>query len=84
MVLFTWKTPFLVTRPSQLVAVDVVFKHGLLHVVAGHHADGTKPVTLLVLLQFLRGYEGEALLAVTTHQRLPGTQTRDRSTLGGK
>lgn len=71
------------TRPSQLVAVDVVFKHRLLHAVAGHHADGTKPVTLLVLLQFLLGYEGEALLAVTTHQRLLGTQTRDRSHVRG-
>lgn len=67
---------------SQLVAVDVIFKHGLLHAVAGHHADGTEAVTLLVLLQLLLGYEGEALLAVTTHQRLTGTQRRDRSGLG--
>lgn len=57
-------------RFSQLVAVDVILKHGLLHVVTDHRAEGTHSVTLLVLLQFVLGYAGEALLAVTTHQRL--------------
>ncbi|KAA8581235.1 hypothetical protein FQN60_002816 [Etheostoma spectabile] len=56
-------------RVSQLVAVDVILKHGLLHVVTDHGAEGTHSVALLVLLQFVLGYAGEALLAVTTHQR---------------
>lgn len=59
---------------SQLVAVDMIFKHGLLHVVTDHCAEGTNSVTLLVLLQFLSGYEREDLLAVTTHQRLLRTE----------
>lgn len=64
---------------SQSVAVDVVFKHGLLHAITDHHAEGTDAVTLLVLLQLLLRYVREDLLAVTTHQRLPGTETRDET-----
>lgn len=62
----------------QLVAVDVIFIHGLLHAVAAPHADGANSVSALVLLQFLLGYEREALLAVTTHQRLPGNRNKRR------
>lgn len=61
------------------MAVDVVFEHGLLHAVADHHAEGTDAVTLLVLLQLLLRYVREDLLAVTTYQRLPGTETRDET-----
>ena len=59
---------------SQLVAVDVIFKHGLLHEVADHRAEGTHSMTLLVLLQFGSGYSRERLLTVTTHQRPLGTE----------
>lgn len=62
---------------SQLVSIDVILEHGLLHVVADHGAEGTHAVTLLVLLQFVSGYAGETLLAVTTHQRLLGGRNRD-------
>lgn len=56
--------------PSQLMTVDVIFKHSLLHVVTDQCAEGTHSVTLLVLLQFVSGDAREALLAVTTHQQL--------------
>lgn len=62
---------------SQLVTVDVIFEHRLLHVVTDHGAERTHSVTLLVLLQFVSGYAGEALLAVTTHQHLPEDRNRD-------
>lgn len=52
------------------MAVDVIFKRGLVHVVADHRAEGADAVTLLVLIQFVLGDAGEALAAVTTHQRL--------------
>lgn len=55
---------------SLLMAVDVIFKRGLVHVVADHRAEGADAVTLLVLIQFVLGDAGEALAAVTTHQRL--------------
>lgn len=61
-------------RLSQLVAIDVIFKHQLLHGVTDHGAEGTHSVTLLVLVQLVLGYAGEALLAVTTHQDLMGTE----------
>lgn len=64
---------------SQSVAVDVVFKHRLLHAVTDHYAEGTDAVTLLMLLQLLLRYVREDLSAVTTHQRLPGTETRDET-----
>ena len=65
----------LARRPfSQLMAVDVIFEHGLLHVVTDHRTERADSVALLVLLKLLAGYEREALLAVTTHQRLPGTE----------
>lgn len=60
----------------QLVAVDVVFKHGLVHVVTHHQAEGTNSVALLVLLQFHLGDKREGLLAVTAHHRLPAAETR--------
>lgn len=50
------------------MAVDVIFKRGLVHVVAEHRAEGADAVTLLVLIQFVLGDAGEALAAVTTHQ----------------
>lgn len=59
---------------SQLVAVDVIFEHRLLHAVADHGAEGTHSVTQLVQLQLLLGYAGEALMAVTTHQDLLRTE----------
>lgn len=52
------------------MAVDVIFKRGLVHVVTDHRAEGADTVTLLVLIQFVLGDAGEALAAVTTHQRL--------------
>lgn len=57
---------------SQPVAVDVVLVRRLLHAVTDHRAEGTQSVTLLVLLQLVLGYVGEALAAVATYQRLPG------------
>lgn len=57
-------------EPLQLVAVDVVFKHGLVHVVTHHQAEGTNSVALLVLLQFHLGDKREGLLAVTAHHQL--------------
>lgn len=56
------------------MAVDVILKRRLLHVVADHRAEGTHAVALLVLLQLVWGYAREALLAVTTHQRLLRTE----------
>lgn len=61
-------------RLSQLVAVDVIFKHQLLHVITDYGAEGTHSVTLLVLLQLVLGDAGEALPAVTAHQDLLGTE----------
>lgn len=58
------------------MAVDVIFEHRLLHVVADHRAERTHSVALLVLLQLLSSYEREALLAVTAHQRLLGNRNR--------
>lgn len=55
-------------RGSQLVAVDVVFKHALLHAVTHLVAEGTHSVAALVLLQLAVRYAGEALVAVATHQ----------------
>lgn len=56
------------TPRSQLVAVDVILKHGLLHMVTDHCAEGTHSVTLFMLLQLVWGNARETLLAVTTHQ----------------
>lgn len=68
----------LVMQLSQLVAIDVIFKHGLLHGVADHRAERTHSVTLLVLLQLLLRDAGEALLAVTAHHHLLPTGDRNK------
>lgn len=56
------------------MAVDVIFVHGLFHVVADQHAEGAGAMTLLVSLQLVLGDEGKLLLAVATHQQLAETQ----------
>lgn len=55
-------------------AVDVILVHGLIHAIADQHAEGTDAVTLFVDLQLVPGDERETLLAVATHQQLPGTE----------
>lgn len=54
----------------QLMAVDVVFKVILPHVITEDGAEGANPVALLVLLQFTLGDSWETLLAEATHQTL--------------
>ena len=52
------------------MAVDVIFKLGLPHVIADERTEGTHPVALLMLLQLLRCDAREAHVAATTHHGL--------------
>lgn len=69
-----WRKLWRESLAVALTAVDVILVHWLIHVIADQHAEGTDAVTLLVDLQLIPGDERETLLAVATHQQLPGRE----------